>query len=93
MQTNLPFLTDAELREIVKPLRQPAAIARWFKDQGFVTRIKPNGMPLISRAHFEAMMIHTESNHRAHSSGVHLQPDRSALLKRFGKNTSHVHGA
>jgi hypothetical protein len=49
-----PFLTDEEILEIVKPLRQPAAILRWFRKNGFdQVKPKPNGMPLIGRTYFE----------------------------------------
>ncbi len=50
-----PYLTDAEILGIVAPLKQPAAIVRWFRREGFEIRVRPNGMPLISRAHFDAM--------------------------------------
>ena len=50
-----PYLTELEIREIVAPLRQPAAIVRWFKNSGFDVTIRPNGMPLVTRANFEAV--------------------------------------
>ena len=84
MSFALPFLTDTEVLEIVKPLRQPAAIMRWFKCQGFSVRIKPNGMPLVLRAHFET------ATDPVHTAEVNLpdtaqQPDVAALLERFAK--------
>lgn len=57
-----PFLTDTELRRIAEPLRQPAAIMRWFKRAGFEAKQKPNGMPLISRVHFEQVMRGQSTN-------------------------------
>ena len=54
--SRVPFLTDEEIRTIVKPLTQPAAIVRWFRVNGFTEmKIKPNGMPLISLEHFDAV--------------------------------------
>jgi hypothetical protein len=52
--SQLPFLTDDEIHEIVHPLTQPAAIMRWFRRNGFdQVKVKPNGMPLIGRTYFE----------------------------------------
>lgn len=57
MLLHLPFLTDDEIRQIVNPLTQPAAIVRWFRQNGFENlRVKPNGMPLISRVYFDEVM-------------------------------------
>ena len=47
-----PYLTDSEMREICAPLTRSCAIRRWFQRNGFVTKTKPNGMPLVSRAHY-----------------------------------------
>lgn len=56
MSAQHPFLSDEEILEIVKPLTQPAAIMRWFKHNGFPdVKARPNGMPLISRAYFDAV--------------------------------------
>jgi hypothetical protein len=50
----LPFLSDEEIFAIVKPLTQPAAIIRWFKNNGFdQIKVKPNGMPLVGRTYFD----------------------------------------
>lgn len=88
----LPFLTDAEVLEIAKPLVQPAAIVRWFRDHGYVCRVKPNRMPLISRAHFEQVSgcatAANEARADSNSNPMGGQPDAAALLARFQKKNN-----
>jgi hypothetical protein len=55
-QESRPFLSDEEVREIVAPLDRPSAIVDWFRQQGFAVKVRPNGMPLIARIHFERVM-------------------------------------
>lgn len=80
-------IPDDEIRRIAAPLTQPAAICRWFVKQGFTIRIKPNGMPLISRAHFDAHLsgaavaaaVDTPSN----------TPDVAGFLEKFRKGVGY----
>ncbi|MFA8392111.1 DUF4224 domain-containing protein [Burkholderia ubonensis] len=85
-----PFLTDAELRRIAEPLRQPAAIMRWFKRAGFEVKQKPNGMPLVSRGHFDQVMRGRESA-SVGGDGVAetTSPNAAALLQRFARNNKN----
>ena len=82
-------LTDEEMLEMAKPLVQPAAIVRWFREQGYICRIKPNRMPLISRAHFEQVSgCSTAANDPSaapQSTSSNDEPDAAALLARFTK--------
>ena len=50
------LLTDEEISELCSPLVQPAAQIRYLKSQGFVVKTKPNGKPMLSRAHVEQVM-------------------------------------
>lgn len=80
-----PFLTDDEIREIVKPLVQPAAIVRWFRSNGFdKLRVKPNGMPLISRAYFDEVTAGAAATTTSSKSEVVPQPNVAAYLARIG---------
>lgn len=92
MSQPLPFLTDSEILEIVKPLQQPAAIVRWFRDHGYICRVKPNRMPLISRSHFEQVSGCATAANDAHSRTDAPQnagqPDAAALLARFQKKNN-----
>lgn len=92
MNQPLPFLTDTEILEIVKPLQQPAAIVRWFRDHGYVCRVKPNRMPLISRSHFEQVTGCSTAANDSHGgmdpAQNASQPDAAALLARFQKKNN-----
>ncbi|HEF5787054.1 DUF4224 domain-containing protein [Burkholderia multivorans] len=81
-----PFLTDVELRRIAEPLRQPAAIMRWFKRAGFEVKKKPNGMPLVSRAHFEQVMCGRAVASDIDGGTADCSPDTAALLQRFARS-------
>lgn len=50
-----PDLTQAEIDSICEPLKQPAAQVRYLKRLGVNVKRKPNGRPLVSRAHYEAV--------------------------------------
>lgn len=51
-----PHLTDAEINAICDGLSQPAAMIRYLRHAGFTVLEKPNGRPLVSRAHFDDVM-------------------------------------
>jgi len=48
-------LTKDELQEITG-LKRFAAQFRWLSQQGFIVRKRGDGMPIVSRQHFESMM-------------------------------------
>lgn len=51
-----PDLTEAEIAEICAGLKQPAAQIRFLERLGLSVRRKPNGRPLVNRAHYNAVM-------------------------------------
>ncbi len=51
-----PYLADDELRDICAPLTQPAAMVRALEGMGLIVKTKPNGRPMVGRAHFEQVM-------------------------------------
>jgi len=80
MSAILPFLTDSEIKEVTAPLTQPAAIVRWFKNNGFgEVKVRPNGMPLINRAHFDTVTAGAQKQEENKGE----QPDAAAYLKRL----------
>jgi len=80
----LPYLTDDETKDIAKPLKQPAAIVRWFRANGFADcRIKPNGLPLITRTNFEAVGAGTVGKTVSDSGQT---PDVAAYLKTISRH-------
>lgn len=48
-----PFLTDDEIAEICRPLRQGAAQIRYLKSIGVRVERRPDGRPLVLRARLE----------------------------------------
>ncbi|MBL4821228.1 MAG: DUF4224 domain-containing protein [Gammaproteobacteria bacterium] len=48
-------LTKAELEEITGRSK-PTAQVKWLRQNGFTVLVRADGMPLVSRAHFEAKM-------------------------------------
>jgi len=49
MSHALPFLTNSKVREIVRPLKQPALIVRWIAIRGFVTKVKAARTAIVQR--------------------------------------------
>ena len=49
-------LTDNEIDNICAGYVQSAAKVRFLRSMGLVVRRKPNGRPLVNRAHFDAVM-------------------------------------
>lgn len=76
-----PYLSDAELLDVCKPLTQPAAMIRYLKDQGFHVKRRPNGWPLVSRSNFDAVMMGHAQPAAADTPAA--GPNVQALLDRF----------
>ncbi len=49
-------LTDQEIDQICDGLTQNAARIRYLRRMGLVVRQKPNGRPLVNRAHYDTAM-------------------------------------
>lgn len=59
-----PDLTDDEIDRICGGLRQSAAKVRYLQGLGLTVRRKPNGRPLVARAHFDEVMARTGQDQR-----------------------------
>jgi hypothetical protein len=51
----MPDLTDADIDNICGGLTQNAARVRYLRNMGLHVRQKPNGRPLVNRAHYDAV--------------------------------------
>ena len=49
-------LSDLEIDQICDGLTQNAARVRYLQRMGLVVRQKPNGRPLVNRAHYDSAM-------------------------------------
>ncbi|KAF1042602.1 MAG: hypothetical protein GAK35_02649 [Herbaspirillum frisingense] len=84
MNVPSPFLSDEEILTIAEPLVQSAAIMRWFRKNGFVDLPRrPNGMPLVARAYFDAVVT-SGLQKPAAPEAKRAQPNEEALRQRFG---------
>ena len=86
MTEHKPYLTDAEIFEIVDPLTQKASIRRWFEKAGFTVKARPNGMPLILRAEF-AKQATTPANDAARGDGPNVLAFTAFMDQRNAKKT------
>lgn len=68
-------LSLEEIREVTG-LKKASAQLRWFRQQGFIVRQRADGMPLVSRNHFQQMMGGLLPNRL----GTEQEPDFGALL-------------
>jgi hypothetical protein len=51
-----PDLSDSQIDSICAGYKQNAAKVRFLKSLGLVVRLKPNGRPLVNRAHYDAKL-------------------------------------
>jgi len=68
-------LTTDELRELTG-YQKPSAQIRWLRQQGFIVLKRADGMPIISRAHFEKMTGGTHSPAKPTTT----EPDFNAFI-------------
>lgn len=54
--TTTPWLSQIEVDNLCEPLKQHAAQVRFIRSLGIAVRTKPNGAPLVMRAHLEGSM-------------------------------------
>lgn len=85
-----PHLTDTEIAEITDPLVSPAAQCRALRRMGFTVKQKPNGRPLVSRAHFEAVMAGAPV--APDQAGDDSEAEAQALIEHFRKGAQYARG-
>jgi hypothetical protein len=49
-------LTIEEMQAVARPHTEPAAMVRWFHENGFTFKTAPDGYPVVLRQHFEEAM-------------------------------------
>jgi hypothetical protein len=81
-----PWYTDQEIDDLCEGLNSNAAKCRYLRTQGLTVTQKPNGRPLVMRAHAEAVlsglkqMLQEEAAQRERP-----KPDKAALIALFSK--------
>lgn len=83
----LPWLTDSEVDDLTAGVRTNAARARHLEDMGLCVNRKPNGRPLVMRAHAEAVLSGLNKREieeqRKPTGPAPVGPNRSALVQMF----------
>ncbi len=91
-----PWLTDAEIDDLCKPLTQPAAQVRFLRQVlKLQVSTKPSGRALVIRSHAEAMLSGASPAPAPAAAGnapqPSPQPNRAALVRRFSRGAP-AHG-
>lgn len=55
-------LTDAEIENITRPLKQNAAKVRFLRNMGLTVRVAADGRPLVNRKHYDGQKSEKEQN-------------------------------
>jgi hypothetical protein len=82
-----PWLTEEEIADLCKPLKQAAAQIRFMRALGLMVRTKPNGAPLVMRANVDSVMGDSSMQTPGKPEGKR-GPNRDQLLERFNSKRS-----
>jgi hypothetical protein len=74
-----PWLSDEEIADLCAGLKQSAAQARFLRHLGLTVKEKPNGRPLVMRAHCEQVLNPQQSHMVQGKTG----PNRAGLISVF----------
>jgi len=79
-----PWYTDQEIDDMCAGLATSAAKVRYLRHQGLTVNTKPNGRPLVMRAHAEAVLSGLQRVQVAVEASTSARPNRAALVSMFG---------
>lgn len=88
--TTRPDLTDQEVDALCDGLRQNAAKARHLRGLGLTVNTRPNGRPLVMRAHAEQVLAGHRPTPAANDASTRgtPAPNRAALIQLFGQKAA-----
>lgn len=91
--TTRPDLTDAEVDDLCSGLRQNAAKARYLRELGLTVNTRPNGRPLVMRAHAEQVLAGQSPAPAANDTNTDAPrstptPNRAALIQLFSRKAA-----
>ena len=79
-----PWYTDQEIDDLCEGLHSNAAKCRHLRAQGLTVTQKPNGRPLVMRAHAEAVLAGLKQVlEDAARPAAKNQPNKAALIALF----------
>lgn len=80
-----PTLTDAEIDALCDGLTQNAARVKFLRGLGLTVHTKPNGRPLVARAHAERVLAGEPVPEAANDATRQApRPNRAALIQLYG---------
>lgn len=80
-----PTLTDDEINTLCEGLVQNAARIKYLRSLGLTVHVKPNGRPLVARAHAERVLAGDQLPEAANDAPRQTpQPNRAGLRLLFG---------
>jgi hypothetical protein len=79
-----PWYTDQEIDDLCAGLHTNAAKVRHLRAQGLTVTQKPNGRPLVMRAHAEAVLAGLQQVQAVDVKADRPGPNRGALVALFG---------
>lgn len=80
-----PWYTDQEVDDICAGLVNNAAKVRYLRNQGLTVTTKPNGRPLVMRAHAESVLSGLKQIEASANSAAPARTNRMGLVALFGK--------
>lgn len=86
-----PDLADAEINDLCGGLRQDAAKVRYLMGLGLTVNRRPNGRPLVWRAHAEQVLSGNEPKPAANDSPTTTPAptgNRAGMLLMFGRRAA-----
>ena len=78
-----PWYTDQEIDDLCEGLHTNAAKCRHLRAQGLTVTQKPNGRPLVMRAHAEAVLAGLKQVQVEISTPAKNVPNKAALIALF----------
>ena len=84
-QTTTPWYTDQEVDDICAGLVNNAAKVRYLRAQGLTVTTKPNGRPLVMRAHAESVLSGLKQIEVSTIGANPVHTNRAGLVALFGK--------
>jgi len=83
-----PWYTDAEIDDMCTPLTNSAAQARFLRSLGLTVNRKPNGRPLVIRAHAEAVLAGLQLLQAQPGQATGTRPNKEAMVLLFKKGAT-----
>ena len=80
-----PWYTDQEIDDLCAGLQTNSAKVRHLRGQGLTVTQKPNGRPLVMRAHAEAVLAGLQQITPQAPVAVKASPNRDALIALFSR--------